>query len=200
MQNESASEDDLPELIAGSRITLQRPRPGDGALLQQALNEPGCSFWRSSQHGPMNAAFAEATVLRTLVAFLARRQVYYNLWRNADRYFVGQVGFDEIDWQARSAHIGYWLRASVGRQGLMSQAVGLLCNVAFETLSLTRAVILADRSNDRSVALARRLHFVRQEDLVRTSLPNGERDYAIVYALTREEYLERAADIRALLN
>jgi RimJ/RimL family protein N-acetyltransferase len=191
---------DLPEEIGGSRITLRRPHPGDGASLWEALNEPCSSPWTPRQRAGTSAAFAEAATLRALVAFLARRQIYYNLWRNADHFFLGQAGFDEIDWQAGSAHLGYWLRPSVSRQGLMTQALGLLCGLAFETLSLSRMMIIIDHRNERSLALARRLHFLEQGELVGSPDADGQRRCALVFALSSNEYGERATDFRALVE
>lgn len=184
----------LPEKIAGSRLTLRRPRPGDGALLWEALKEQR-SLPLIGIQNEATVLLAEATNLRTLVAFYSQRQIYYYLWRNVDDLFVGQAGFDEIDWQERSASIGYWLRASVSRQGLITQAISLLCELAFETWSFSRLTMLIDHRNDRSVALARRLTFVERGEFSLPAGANGTPDKTLIFALSRDDYCGRIKHI-----
>jgi len=79
---------------------------------------------------------------------------------------VGTVGLARIDWGNRRAEIGYWLSQEHQGRGLMTRAVAVLVDHAFDGLQLNRAEIHTDVLNHRSRAVAERLGF-RYEGILR---------------------------------
>ncbi len=72
---------------------------------------------------------------------------------------AGIVGFNAIDPINHVAEIIYWLGEAFEGHGLMTCAVRVFVDYAFDTLHMHRAVILCMVGNTRSVAVARRRGF-----------------------------------------
>ena len=70
---------------------------------------------------------------------------------------VGTAGLARIDWGNGCAEVGYWLGQEHQGRGLMTSAVAVLVNHAFDSLQLNRAEIRTDVLNHRSRAVAERL-------------------------------------------
>ncbi len=78
--------------------------------------------------------------------------------RKADT-FIGLIGFKATDKGNRKTEIGYWLSAEYQGQGIMTRAVDLLCQYAFEELELNRVQIKCAVGNTPSSNIPRRLGF-----------------------------------------
>ncbi len=177
---------ELPEVIECGRVVLARPHPNDAATLQQALDEEETYYRLGGSCRSFAGTFqAQAVLYRALMGFLTLERVYYNVLCRGNREFLGQVGFETIDWTTRRADVGYWLRRSASGKGLMTEAVNLLCEFGFKSLSFSCLSLLIDERNERSIALARRLQFLK-----RGEIEPKERGHtvALVFSLTREEF------------
>ena len=97
---------------------------------------------------------------------------------------VGTVGLARIDWENRSTDIGYWLGQEHQGRGLMTSAVAVLVDHAFDSLRLNRAEIHTDVLNHRSRAVAERLGF-RYEGTLRQAYRITDDRYSddAVYAM-----------------
>jgi ribosomal-protein-serine acetyltransferase len=104
---------------------------------------------------------------------------------------VGVAGYNHVDWEFRTGHIGYWLeRASMGK-GIMTASVLELMHVGFREQGMLKAQIDIATGNARSRSVALRLGF-REEGV----LPKAENLYGtyvdhVVYGMSREEFREK---------
>lgn len=72
---------------------------------------------------------------------------------------AGMIGLHGIDWQNRSASLGYWLAEPFQGRGLITQACRSYIGHLFGALDLNRVEIRAATENQRSRAVAERLGF-----------------------------------------
>lgn len=82
------------------------------------------------------------------------------VWLSAE--LVGMAGFIHIDWQNRSASIGYWLAEAHQGSGVITRAVGTLIQHGFGVWGLHRLEIRCATGNQRSCAIPRRLGFTHE--------------------------------------
>ncbi|MEM7605679.1 MAG: GNAT family protein [Myxococcota bacterium] len=96
------------------------------------------------------------------------------------------------------AEIGYWLREEAVGHGYASEAVKMLCCLAFEQEGLDRVELRIEPANEPSIAVAARLGFRHEGVLARRFPWPGEepRDVS-VFTLFRHEFAERAWAQRA---
>jgi ribosomal-protein-serine acetyltransferase len=105
-----------------------------------------------------------------------------------DRRIVGGAGFHGVDWINRSTSIGYWLAAEAVGRGLMSGAVRVLLDHAFDALDLHRVVIEVVVDNACSRAIPERLGFREEAVLREAKLIRGRYEDAVLYAMLAPDW------------
>lgn len=127
---------------------------------------------------------------RTLVKFANNEdEIGLNIVYKGE--IVGGTGFHEIDWQDKSAKIGYWLAKDATGKGLMTRAVEKLLEYAFDERNLNRIVIKCAPENTKSRAVPERLGFTvegveREAGWLHTRFVDH-----VVYSLLAREWLEK---------
>lgn len=87
--------------------------------------------------------------------------------------------------------IGYWVRASAQGYGYATEAVTLLCSLAFKTFAAQRVTIQCEAANTKSANIARRLGFVHEATLRNHSRnTRGELTDTLIFALTPNDYVQ----------
>ncbi|MCI0706521.1 MAG: GNAT family N-acetyltransferase [Ignavibacteriae bacterium] len=86
-------------------------------------------------------------------------QICFNASIRHNGAIAGVIGFHPIDWQNRSAMIGYWIAKQYEGKGMMTRACSALTTYAFKNLSLNRVDIRCATGNARSCAIPKRLGF-----------------------------------------
>lgn len=150
----------LPETIHSERLVLAAPRPGIG----QALNAAVCESlddlrpWMPWAQQAPSVEESEAIVRRQVARFMLREDLVYQIYARTPEggagRLLGGTGLHRLDWTVRRFEIGYWLRSSAQRQGLVREAVNALARMAFEQLRARRVEIRSDARNRRSRAVA----------------------------------------------
>jgi ribosomal-protein-serine acetyltransferase len=106
------------------------------------------------------------------------------IWRAGE--LVGAIDLHDIDWANGRARIGYWLDREHTGEGIMTRAVHMLCEYAFDALDLHRLEIHVATENHRSRRIPERLGFTFEGVLREVQRLRGEfLDHAL-YALIRE--------------
>ena len=91
------------------------------------------------------------------------------------------------------SEVGYWLREDALGHGYATEAVKMLCQLAFEQEKLDRVELRIEPDNTPSVAVAERLGFRREALLARRfPWPGEEPRDLVVYTLFRYEFLNRS--------
>lgn len=101
---------------------------------------------------------------------------------------AGAISYHDIDWADRKVELGYWLGKQFQGKGLMTIAVRILTDQAFERLNLNRVEIHCATGNTASRAIPERLGF-KQEGIIRQAewLYDHFVDLAI-YGMLAEEW------------
>ena len=125
-------------------------------------------------------------------AFLrnAEKQAYEHtaftagIWRHGT--LIGAIDLHQIDWSNGNARAGYWLDKEHMGHGIMTRAVHLLVEYAFEALDLHRVEIHAATENHRSRRIAERLGFTLEGVLRQVQRLRGAYYDHALYALLRD--------------
>jgi ribosomal-protein-serine acetyltransferase len=107
------------------------------------------------------------------------------IWRGTQ--LLGAVDLHDIDWNNACARIGYWLDRDETGRGIMTQAVRLLTEYAFDALELHRLEIRAQTENHRSRRIPERLGFTLEGVLRDVELLRGRYYDHALYALLFSE-------------
>lgn len=187
---------ELPDELLGERVVVRPYRVGDGIALWEALEESREHIlpwlpWGETHRCPEDS---EAFARKWQTRWLLRKDLPVGIWERETGRFLGGTGLHRIDWEIPAFEIGYWLRRTTVGKGYMTEAVWLLCELAFEILGANRVFIRCAAQNTRSAAVPQRLGFVQE-----AYLRNQGRDTSgalydlLVFAMTPEDYARAKA-------
>jgi ribosomal-protein-serine acetyltransferase len=108
-----------------------------------------------------------------------------------DGVLTGFIGLFGIDPSFQSAEIGYWLDKRAEGRGLVTRPARAMLNHAFTELKLHRVELRCAATNERSIAVAERLGFRLEGQLVKADRVGSEWVDFLVYGLLDEEWSAR---------
>lgn len=150
---------DLPAEVETARLRLCVPRPGQGAIVHEALSESLAELRRFLASIPWVAA--EPSVERSEIYcrnsqanFLARRDFPFLAFERETGALVGACGLHRPDWTVPKVEVGYWVRTTASGNGFVREAVDALVRYAFEHLRAQRIELVTDEENAPSRRVA----------------------------------------------
>lgn len=84
------------------------------------------------------------------------------IWAICDKKtdkLIGVIRFEKINPQQKSAEFGYFLNQHYWGQGLMTEAVATLADLAFSAMGLQRLILIAHLENQSSIGVAEKTGF-----------------------------------------
>ena len=100
---------------------------------------------------------------------------------------VGSIGLFHVDWEVRSAEIGYGVRADQRGRGYATEALGAVARWALTAGGIQRAWLTANTDNVASVRVAEKAGFRREGTLRRAGREDdGLHDLAVLSLLDDE--------------
>lgn len=104
-----------------------------------------------------------------------------------DGTYLGGCGLNQIDWDRKSANLGYWVRSSAMGKGVAVKAVQLLSKWGFENTDLTRLEIKCAIENVRSQRVAKKAGADREGIKASCLELHGKKHDAIIFSLKKEK-------------
>ncbi len=101
---------------------------------------------------------------------------------------AGTISLFKIDKINRSAEIGYWLRKSAEKRGVMTKCCEAIIKHGFEELNLNRIVIRCATENFKSQAIPERLGFTKEGVSRQVEWLHDRFVGLVVYSLLKEEW------------
>jgi len=166
-------------------LEIRRLKHSDAPAIFEAVQESvsDVSTWMDWCHADYSLEDAQEWIGITNEGFKDSTQYDFGIF-GANRY-LGQVGVNRINHQARYANLGYWVRTSATGRGVAPVAVRLLTDWAFANTDLQRLEIVVALGNERSLRVAEKTGAVR-EGILRSKVRVLDRFYdAVIYSIVR---------------
>jgi RimJ/RimL family protein N-acetyltransferase len=182
---------ELPHELRGIRVRLRPYAVGDGVVVQEAIEESRDQLrpWMAWTDSRSTVQACEAYVRQALAKWITQEDVTVGMWDCSTGRYLGGIWLYAIDRDVPALEIGYWVRTSAQGQGYVTEAVTLLCKLAFTTFAAQRVKIQCDAANTRSANIPRRLGFVHEATLRNHSRNTmGELTDQLIFAITREDF------------
>lgn len=175
-----------PRRIETPHMLLRCWEPEDAPELLAALTVSVAELGRWTPWvvaTPPDAALAEARIAEQRTQFETGPGWVYGIFEG--RRVLGSVGlFERIG--PGALEIGYWIRSDAAGRGLATTAAAIVRDVAFDQCGADRVEIRCNPANAPSNAIARRLGFLLQGEIVLTEgLRPGESGHLLVWAQER---------------
>lgn len=101
---------------------------------------------------------------------------------------AGRMGIHRINRQNKIGEIGYWLADNQQGKGIITKCCKALINYGFTVLQLNRIEIKCAVNNEKSKAIAEKLHFKQEGILKQAEWLNGKFIDLYLYALLKDEW------------
>lgn len=101
---------------------------------------------------------------------------------------IGSISFVDFSETQKTAEIGYWLSLKYNGKGIMTNAVKVLENYAFDNLGLNRIQIRVDSENKKSCKVPLRAGYKKEGVLRQSSLLRGIPRDIVVYSKIKSEW------------
>ena len=181
--------DRLPT-IPGKRLRLRWLESADiPAMFALGSHPEVARFWSSP---PMKDVAEAEALLRDIHSHFAAKTLFqWGIEGIDNAVLLGSCTLHHLDFDHRHAEVGYSLRREFWGAGLMTEALTLLLDFAFETLDLHRLEADADPRNERSLRLLERLGFVREGYFRERYHVAGEIQDSVMLGLLRRDWQQR---------
>lgn len=175
---------DLPEGgLSDGAVAVRAWDEDDVPSLVEALQDREISRWAHRIPWPYGTAEAKAFVAMAAAGRATERAAHLAVVQAGSGELLGGVALADLDWDNRSASLGYWVARSARNRGIARSAARLVVAWAFGVLGLERIELHCDPGNVPSQRVAEAAGFSR-EGLLRGHLrtKEGRRD-SLVYGL-----------------
>lgn len=129
---------------------------------------------------------SEAFLRRGIATFVQDGLPWVGIWWRGK--MVGGVLFFPVEARILATEVGYWLGEAATGRGLVTRAVSAMLDYAFGTIGLHRVALQAEVSNEKSIAVARRLGFTEEGIRRAASVNHGRYVDMAAFSLLAEEW------------
>lgn len=150
---------DLPMPIRTKHLAIRPLMPGNGKLLFEAIEETReqLTLWLGWVKDVKIWQDSEITARKFYAEFIRRNALHLAVFK--EDWFIGMVGFHDINWKIPSAAIGYWCRQTAQGQGYIREAGAAITRYAFDIMGMKRLTITCQDDNAKSIRVAESLGF-----------------------------------------
>jgi RimJ/RimL family protein N-acetyltransferase len=182
-----------PYRIETERLVVRCWDPRDAPLIKEAIDSSLDHLrpwmpWAQSEPKPLAET---VNLLRTFRGrFDLGEDFTYAIFSRDERQVLGGAGLHTRAGDG-AFEIGYWIRASHARQGLVTEAVSALTRAGFECCEVDRIEIHVDPENVASRGVPVKLAYVEEATLRRRLPPKTTgtpRRDEVVYTMLAEDY------------
>jgi RimJ/RimL family protein N-acetyltransferase len=168
------------------RIHLSEFRSSDKPAIVHLLRDR--EIYERTLRIPYPYTEADADAWLALEAETRKQQGQIVNWaiRNLEGELLGGIGFHDLELgKSHKAEIGYWLGKPFWRQGIVTAAVGRLCELAFSEWKLQRIQACIFPGNIASARVLEKCGFVKEGFLRKYHIKNGVPIDAELFATIR---------------
>jgi RimJ/RimL family protein N-acetyltransferase len=184
--------------IESQRLVLRRFNDADLETFLAYLNDPHVARFQSWESYTEQQAREVIEQQKTLLPGMPGKWFTFALELKETGTLIGHVALKMLE--DNQAEIGFTLAREAQGLGLAHEAAACVLDYVFEQLKLHRVVAITDCENERSIALLARLGMRREGHFVQNIWFKGRWGDEYLYAVLREEWLERRAARNAPLR
>jgi len=186
---------DIPEWFESERLLIRVPKPGDGAILQEAYLEsyPRLKPWFPWAQTESSVEEREEFMRQQYARFIKREDMMLMLFLRNEHKLIGCSGLHVQNWDVPSFEIGYWVRSGYEGQGYIIEAVNRITEFGFKEMKANRIFIRCDINNLRSQSVAKRAGFLFEGTFRNFERRHhtGELTDMVYFSLIGEDYRKR---------
>ncbi|MGY5452428.1 GNAT family N-acetyltransferase [Agarivorans sp. MS3-6] len=171
--------------MRGQQVLIRPYLPEDAAAHAQAVRETAENGQRWLEWMEEDYPEDESRSWLALSQAAIAKNIAFDMgiFANQGGAFLGAIAINRIEWNYRSANLGYWVRESASGAGIATEAVSLMADYAFNALQLNRLEMVIAEHNFASRRVADKAN-AQFEGLARARVVEyGKPVHAAIYSL-----------------
>ncbi len=177
---------DRPPELSDGRLRLRALRPEDKPAVVRGLNDPECGRFLWQPPYPYSEADFDAFLDLQKAAWPERREAFWTITDARDGAVLGAISMG-VEEQRQAGEIGYWCGPWARGRGVMTAAVRLVRDWAFDDLGLERLVITAEVDNIGSQRVALAAGFTREGVMRGYLTARGRRTDDVLFGMLTDD-------------
>lgn len=157
--------------IETNRLLLRSFEPEDRRNVFAGLSHPEVIKYYGIHYNSLEAAQAQMVWFEELEKNETGK--WFAICSSDNQNFYGAAGLNNIKKEHKRAEIGFWLLPSYWRQGIITEALPLICTYAFRQLDVHRIEGFVESENISSKNIFKKLGFTHEGTLTDYEIKNG---------------------------
>ena len=176
-------------MIYGERIRLRRDEHVDLPKFVEWLNDPEVYRYLGAMSLPFSMNNEEQW-FENMLKRSREEQPFAIEVREDDKWqLVGNCGFFDINWSARSAEVGIFIGDKpCWNKGYGTEVIRLLLRIGFETLNLNRIFLRVDEANLGGIRAYEKAGFIHEGRFRQGTYQGGEYRDMLLMSVLRSEW------------
>jgi RimJ/RimL family protein N-acetyltransferase len=175
-------------MILGERIRLRAPERADVPKFVEWLNDPEV-LAGLLLHLPLSQAMEERWFENMLERPAYEQPLAIEALTDAGWQLIGNCGYHNLDWRARSAEVGIFIGAKhLWNQGYGTETMRLLLRHGFVTLNLNRIYLDVYATNPRAIRAYEKAGFVLEGRKRQGMYKDGSYIDVLLMSVLRQEW------------
>jgi [ribosomal protein S5]-alanine N-acetyltransferase len=173
--------------IVGTRLFLRKLAPNDASAIAHSFQDRRVT---RPIHLPARYSIRDARTFILSSSQALKEGSKYNLCivLRSSGELIGGCGLDQIRYDQRNAHVGYWIAHPHWGKGYASEAASLLISATFRELGLHRIHTGVFPNNPRSMRVLRRLGFRKEGRAREDRIVDGRYRDLVLFGLLRKKF------------
>lgn len=113
--------------------------------------------------------------------------IWFAVCSKDNNTFYGAVGLNSLNKEHKKAEIGFWLLTDFWGQGIMKEAIPLICDYGFDKLGLHRIEGFVESDNSNSKKAMAKLNFQHEGTMKDCEIKNGKFISLDIYARLKDQ-------------
>lgn len=179
-------------ILISKRLLLRQIADSDIDNIFKGLSHPDTIRY----YGVSFQTLEETKEQMTFYADLTRNGtgIWFAVCSPDNKTFYGAGGLNGLDKHQRKAEIGFWLMPGYWGQGIMVEAMPLICDYGFDKLGLLRIEGFVESGNWNCKRAMAKLDFRFEGTMKDCEMKNGRLISLDVYALSKDGHSPRAIE------
>ncbi|MGE1164479.1 GNAT family N-acetyltransferase [Peribacillus simplex] len=140
------------EPLQTERIYLIVPHLDNSSIIAESIKKSKHHLrpWLRWANNDYDQEKIKKMILAYRDLLLAKEQFMYYMWLKNTKDFIGAITLRNINWNLKTAELGYWLDSDYVGKGYMQEAIKYIIKYAFTVLTLNSLIAFTYADNIRS--------------------------------------------------
>lgn len=172
-------------ILATDRLCLRQFNDADLENVFNGLSHPDVIKYYGVSFGSLEATKEQMLWFSNLEQ--TATGIWWAICSRGDGTFLGAGGLNDLDRENKKAEIGFWLLPENWGRGIMTEAVPLILNHAFNNLGIHRVEGFVETENENCIKALLKLKFKLEGTMKDCEVKNGKMINLQIYAKFKDE-------------